>query len=389
MQGTRVHRSQSSQLRLCFLFTMVRNVEGSGLNDQTRCAIICVRSFMTDLTNNETRVRAAVSGTLERLRVHGVVQHHVTLRGSWAFDVNPEPEYACVYIVTRGAVWAHMDSQQPIRVRSGSVVLARPGTRHTMAQPRHAEPIDARRFFANCETTFPLHLRSGQGRPLVELVTGFFRFPRHDANPLMDSLPPLLVLDPRHMASASGKTGAVQGSMLQQSVAELESELKEHLPGDGPVVNRLAEILLIRLIRAWSETPAAAQAPGLISGLGDPCLARALEAMHAQPANNWTVATLGKIAGLSRTGFAMRFVARVGCGPATYLRRLRLHKACALLEDRDLGVAEVGAQVGYASEAAFKRAFKRELGVSPTVFRGRAPVINSLTWVVGEAQHGL
>lgn len=131
------------------------------------------------------------------------------------------------------------------------------------------------------------------------------------------------------------------------------------------------EILLIRLIRAWLLTPAAARSTGLLRGASDPSIALALNALQNDLGRNWTVARLAKCAGLSRTAFATHFSARMGEGPASYTRRMRIQKACELLERTQMCTAHVGALVGYNSEAAFIRVFAREVGMTPAQRRRR------------------
>lgn len=299
---------------------------------------------------------------LEMLRVDGVVQRRVTLAGNWAFEVRPDAGYATFYIVKSGSAWIATSQGAHQRLRPGTAAFVRAGTPHVVTRKPNLSPVDARSFFSNCAATEPLHLRSGRGRTETDLVAGFYYFGQHAVDPLLASLPALMVLD-----AIDARGGASEP--WEATLSELNRELSQRAPGYLTVANHLAEILLIRLVRAWSQTPEAAAASGLLGGVEDPSLAVALSALQSDLGRNWTVARLAKCAGLSRTAFATRFSARMGEGPASYTRRARLQRACKLLETSKMSTAQIGAQVGYGSEAAFTRVFSREVGKTPAQWR--------------------
>jgi AraC-like DNA-binding protein len=306
----------------------------------------------------------ALDDALEALRVDGVVQHRVTLAGDWAFEVRPDPGYATFYAMNSGFAWIVTPEDPPQRLRPGSTALVRAGMTHVVARKRDLSPIDARSFFSKCAFTEPLHLRSGRGGARSDFITGFYYFEQHERDPLLASLPPLLLV-------GSSPQGRERPDGWIETLSELNQELRERAPGYLTVANHLTEILLIRLIRAWLLTPAAAGAVGFLGGVVDPCIALALNALKSDLGRSWTVARLAKCAGLSRTAFATRFSSRMGEGPASYARRVRLQKACELLERTQMGTAHVGAHVGYHSEAAFIRVFAREVGMTPAQWRRR------------------
>lgn len=141
------------------------------------------------------------------------------------------------------------------------------------------------------------------------------------------------------------------------------------MPGGDILVRHLLDALLVYVLRGWASRQGCER--GWLSALDDPSIARAIERMHAEPAAAWTVESLAKVARLSRATFARRFVARLGEPPLEYLTRWRMTLAARLLIDGGASVSEVAGQVGYTSEFAFSRAFKRARGMAPAVFRRR------------------
>src|SRR6478609_1826724 len=132
---------------------------------------------------------------LETLRVDGVVQRRVTLAGNWAFEVRPDAGYATFYIVKSGFAWIATSRGAHQRLRPGTAALVRAGTPHVVTRKPRLSPVEARSFFSNCESTEPLHLRSGRGRTETDLIAGFCYFGQHAVDPLLASLPALIVLD--------------------------------------------------------------------------------------------------------------------------------------------------------------------------------------------------
>lgn len=293
--------------------------------------------------------------------MQGVVQHRACLRGRWGFRVTPDADYAALYLLTRGNVWASTASTRSVRVGPGTMILARPGQLHVVSSHREAVALDARRFLARCDADGPLRIRYGSGVRIAELVMGFVRLREHRANPLVASMPPLVVMEGSEAASSSE---------AMETMLAIDRELVAARPGVEAIAGRLAEVLFLRIVREWIEDPALGGGqPSLVAGLHDASLTPALSAIHENPTRAWTVGSLARHVGMSRTAFATRFAAAVGLGPVAYLRRVRMHRACEHLREGDLDLAEVARRVGYASQAAFTRQFKRELGLTPSAYR--------------------
>jgi AraC-like DNA-binding protein len=202
-----------------------------------------------------------------------------------------------------------------------------------------------------------VHLGSAEGIAAT-VVCGWFTFDERSARPLMNLLPPLL-----HVRMEQTRAHALQGTLQLLAMETATPGLGSQL-----VVSRLADILFIQAIRAYVEAGADAKA-GWLSALGDPRIGPALHAIHADVAHGWTVESLASLAALSRSAFALRFKEKVGEAPLAYLTRWRMFKAGHLLRQRDQSLASVAGAVGYESEPAFSKAFKRNTGVTPGSYR--------------------
>src|SRR5262249_21783392 len=149
---------------------------------------------------------------------------------------------------------------------------------------------------------------------------------------------------------------------LDGTLRLLSVEARSRSPGRETIVTRLIDVLFVQVVRSWLESEGARNEHGWLGALRDARIARALAAMHEDPRRAWTVEELASHAGVSRSRFAARFTALVGEPPLAYLSRWRMQVAARLLEDPELTIAEVASRVGYVSEPAFSKAFKRAMG---------------------------
>jgi AraC-like DNA-binding protein len=201
-------------------------------------------------------------------------------------------------------------------------------------------------------------LRHGGAGALSVLCCGGVSMQGPVVNPLLALLPESIVLP-------------AATPWLEPTLSALSVEALTPRAGRPALLNRLADVVVVQIIRAWLEKPRAS-AETWLSGMRDPAVGRALALIHARPERLWTVAELARAVHLSRGIFAARFAAMVGTPPVAYLTQWRMHVACDLLRRLELSVAEVCERVGYISEAAFTRAFKRAVGVAPATFRRQA-----------------
>jgi AraC-like DNA-binding protein len=210
----------------------------------------------------------------------------------------------------------------------------------------------------------PIFRIAGQG-PTSIVVGGWFRFDSVTSQPLTKIIPPLI-----HISAADAHALG-----LDTTLQSLANETRGPAPGAAVVVNRLAEVLFIQMIRAYASS-SLNSAPGWLGALADRQLGSVLHLMHGKIDQNWTVSELARAVGMSRSAFAQRFRLMVGETPMEYLTNWRLLKARRLLRRRDLKLGQVASSVGYDSSAAFCHAFKRYVGMTPGQYReqlSRAP----------------
>jgi AraC-like DNA-binding protein len=209
-------------------------------------------------------------------------------------------------------------------------------------------------------------LRHGSGGAATNMVCGAVRFEHPAAQHLVELLPSLI-----NIQAWSGP----QMDWVQSTLRLMAAEARQLQPGGETVITRLADILVIQAIRSWIAQDAAAQT-GWLGALQDKQLGRALLLVHRDPAHPWTVALLAAEVAMSRSGFAVRFKEMVGESPMHYVTRWRMHVALTWLKEDNAPLSELARRLGYQSEAAFSRAFKRFIGVSPGAIRRQGDAAN-------------
>ncbi|HEU4409091.1 MAG TPA: AraC family transcriptional regulator [Polyangiaceae bacterium] len=267
----------------------------------------------------------------------------------WGFAF-PAGGNASFHVVFEGQCWLRLPGLPPTRLATGDVMLLPHGDGHTIVDRPDRPPVafDPQRH-ANARQ---------RGRDQVSLLCGVYRLGQSRPNPVRPLLPPFVHLQADEVR-ADAAFAAVLGALRDEAIRR---------PAGHAVVERLVETLFVYIVRAFREAHAPPDSEAG-AGLLDPQLSRSLAQIHADPARRWTVASLADAAGLSRAAFARRFADAVGQPPLAYVTSRRMDVAAQLLRDRRRSLAEVAATVGYDSEFAFSRAFKRERGVSPGRFR--------------------
>ena len=282
-------------------------------------------------------------------------------RAPWALRLPPSTG-AGFHVVLHGRCWltASLPGGRPVapvRLEAGDVVFLRSGPELVLADdPNTPARIAGAEYFQDDELIGAYNL-GGTGE-LTSVLCGNYHLDRVRPHPLVSQLPELIHL----------RTGNGRHPELTSAVELLRTELDGPRIGSSGIVPALIDSLLLYILRAWmDEYPT--RAAGWATALKDPAIAPALAAMHADPANSWTVESLAARAGLSRAAFAKKFHAMVGEPPLTYLTRWRMTTAARLLRESDAPLAAIAAQTGYGSEFAFAKAFKREYGQAPGGYR--------------------
>jgi len=295
-----------------------------------------------------------LSDVLDLVQLESVATARLEAGGAWVLRFPAKP-YLKFNAVLKGHCWITVDGQAPRRLDSGDTFLmsGAPGfvlSAAPCAAGEHAG--DGAQLFADAMRGHSKCVRYGGAETI--LVGGGFVFSAASAPLLLDVLPAFL-----HLPGGSDAAAILRGTL-----ALLDTELDGDMPGASVMARRLADILLVQALRAYVALHGADGA-GWMGALGDRRIGAALRQMHGDLARNWSVAELAAHAGMSRSGFALRFRQLVGSGPLAYLARWRMLVARSRLRTAGTQVAVPAAQLGYASESAFGAAFKRHFGSAP------------------------
>ena len=289
------------------------------------------------------------------MRVKTSVHARLEFTAPWALRFEGY-EHAHFGVVTRGCCYLSLaENGQALELAEGDCWLLPRGDTHVLSD----SPTTRARPYAEVrKLKLGGLLRYGGDGAATTVICGNFTFEARTSNWLTEALPALITF--RMDQDRSSATEAI----LQLLAAESETERM----GSAIVVGRLADILFVQAIRAHAahdESPKA----GWLRAIGHRQLSVALRAMHEGMEKRWTVASLASAAGMSRSAFADLFKQVLGESPMEYLTRWRMYKAAQLLSARDLKIAQVASLVGYESDGAFNKAFKRNTGIAPGAYR--------------------
>ena len=314
-----------------------------------------------------------LSDVLRAVRLNGAVYFDIDAGYPWtgespgtaeiATAVMPGVEHVISFhAILSGSCWAALsDGSTPaLNLSAGDVVVFPGGAPNVMGSEAGArgEP-DMAMYYKPVDKHLPFTLiRGGEGQERTRFVCGYLGCDTRPFNPLLAALPPML----RVTKPTDG------GRWVTDLFSMALQEGGSGRAGGETILAKLSELMFVEVIRCYIET-LPAETRGWLSGLRDPHVGKALRLIHARPAEGWTLERLAREAGLSRTVFAERFSDYVGVSPVHYLTGWRLQLARRMLEQTGFGVARAAAEVGYESEAAFNRAFKKFVGVPPGAWR--------------------
>jgi AraC-like DNA-binding protein len=260
-------------------------------------------------------------------------------------------------MLSRGNCWLSVEGiPDPIPLSGGDCFLLAPGSTYSL---RDSPRTRVRSLCEVAPTNGGQVISYGGGGAPTTIISGWFRFYAPSVKPLTRLLPPLILV----------KADQPQSLALHTTLNMLASEMAEMAPGSDLVVNRLADLLFIHSIRAYIGSRSETCKNGLLRAIFDPQIGSALKSMHERVGHRWTVESLAAACGMSRSAFAVRFKDLVGETPLEYLTGWRMQKATGLLQKGDKKLFEVAKSVGYDSDAAFSKAFKRVFGVAPKEYR--------------------
>ena len=283
-----------------------------------------------------------LSAILGRLGLRAECFLHAEFCGAWAVDTSGQRKVP-FHLVEKGTGWLHSgEPDEPVLLGSGDFVVFPHDAPHCISSDPERPPPEIVNRIPDV----------AEGR-LTSLLCGFFTFDNRDAWPLLDSLPAVIVLDLRE-----GGRHRQSYPLVQLMIGELERDE----PGKQAALNELAYLLFIQLLRLQIDS---GTSQGLLSALADKHVGRALNLLHDRFDRGWTVASLAKAVGVSRTVLSERFSALVGKTPMRYLAEWRMQEASERLRKTDASMGQIAEEVGYGSEMAFRRAFRNVTGVTP------------------------
>jgi AraC-like DNA-binding protein len=320
-----------------------------------------------------------LSEVLAAVRLAGAVFLEMELRAQWSYVTAPVRAVADVlmpdadhvipfHLVTEGSCYARLLGGDPVKFRSGDLILFPHGDRHALTTASEKglalspQEITAEKLNKRLKRGEILPFENGGAGKATRITCGFLACELRLTEPLLLSLPRMLKVTMRDGSAAD---------WVQSSIRHSVAESRASRPGSALVLARLSEVLFAEAIRRHMDGIGAGEL-GWLAALRDRHIGRTLSLLHAQPAHPWTVTELANTVGLSRSALAQRFNALIGAPPMHYLTRWRISLAALRLRESNASIARVASDVGYESEGAFNRAFKRELGLPPAAWRKRA-----------------
>ena len=303
----------------------------------------------------------ALSQILDVLRMRGTIYFHTHFNPPWGVRVPTFKNVARFHMVIRGHCWVRVDGiDEPIPLSSGDIILVPHGAEHTLSEPCDSRSENVDEIVCRSGYTGDGALvYGGDDNGLVcKLFCGHFEFDEGVMHPILSALPKVIHLP---------NTETMNAQWLEAVMRFVSSEVLGGKAGADAIAYRLSEIIFIQVVRAFVDK--AGSAAGCLAGILDPQLSKSLSAIHLEPQKLWTVETMAIEAGMSRTQFAERFNSLIGITPLSYLTHWRMLLARRQLVESNRPLIDIAEAVGYGSEAAFGRAFKRHFDMAPGSLR--------------------
>jgi AraC-like DNA-binding protein len=314
----------------------------------------------------------AFSEILTGVKLHGAVFFTAEFSAPWGFSTAASnvmaakvapgaPHLVLYHLVVEGGALVELADAQPIELKPGDIVIFPHGHPHDMSSGKEAKkPFPNYGINTKIESRDLSPLHAGGGGETSRFVCGYMSCDPYLSRPILSGLPPVFKVNIRTDSS---------GHWLESSILHLVEEAASGRVGSEAMLAKLSEALFVDTLRRYvSGLPE--QQVGWLAGTRDPIVGKSLALLHGRVAHPWTIADLADQVGISRSALVERFTRYLSEPPMTYLTRWRLQLAARSLEKTARGVADIAADIGYESEAAFNRAFKREFGKPPGRYRG-------------------
>jgi AraC-like DNA-binding protein len=311
----------------------------------------------------------ALSDVLRAVRLTGAIFFDIQACDPWVAETPPgqaivdamfpgSEHLVCYHVITRGSCWACVPGEPPTRLSAGDIIVLPHGDTHVLSStPGLRRTPDMTMYRMPADGKLPISISiGGADGDVVHVVCGFLGCDARPYNPLLSALPRVILV--------SGHAGGALASYVQFALAES----KEPRMGGQCVLGRLSELMFVDVVRHYLET-LPADRTGWLAGLRDSFVGRALSAFHRDPTRDWTIESMAKTVGLSRSALAERFTQFVGQPLLQYMTNWRMQLAANHLLSGIESVAVIANRVGYESESAFSRAFKKSVGAPPSQWR--------------------
>jgi AraC-like DNA-binding protein len=299
---------------------------------------------------------------LHFLRMSGAYYCRSELTAPWGLTMPPKQRYMWFHVVAHGGCWLEAGGSEPRLLHPGAFALVPHGQGHVLrSEPAASAPPIHDLPFERISDRYEI-LRHGGGGTPTTMVCGAVRFHHPAARDLIRLMPTIIHVD----------ATTLELELMHSTLRLMATEAKALRTGGETVITRLADVLVVQAIRSWIDSDPVARS-GWLGAMHDPQIGQAILLIHREPARAWTVASLADEVAMSRSAFAARFPELVGEPPMGYVARWRMHVALEWLSENGVTIAEVANRLGYGSEAAFSRAFKRIIGVPPGSVKGTGP----------------
>jgi AraC-like DNA-binding protein len=311
-----------------------------------------------------------LSDVLRVIRLNGAVFFKIEASTPWVVEtpnaasiaphIMPGVEHVIEYhVITSGTCWGGIVDEPAVQLEAGDIIVFPQGDPHVISSApgmRGSPNFEAMRTVNHGRVPVALSIEGG-GPTRAQFVCGFLGCDARPFNPLLATLPRVIHLSASH-----------DGDSIRRLVDLAVAESAVQRAGGACVLSRLSELLFVEVVRRYvAQLPP--EGVGWFAGLRDENIGRALQKLHERPAYDWSLEELAKECGLSRSVLAERFAHLVGVPPIQYLAQWRIQLAASLLRAGKASLAEIAERVGYGSETALSRAFKRQVGIAPAMYR--------------------
>ena len=302
---------------------------------------------------------------LHSLRMSGTFYCRSELTAPWGVDLPAMPESLMFHVVTSGGCWVELDGGESQYLGSGDFALLPHGRGHLLKSEPSASVANL--FDLPRELISPRYeiLKFGGGGKETHVICGAVCVKDPAALRVISLLPEIIVM----------QANTFENEWLFGTIRLMVKEAQAMRPGGDTVITRVSDILVVQAIRSWLERDPLART-GWLGALQDSQIGQAIAQIHRYPTYHWSVQSLAERIGMSRSAFAARFMSLVGEPPMHYVRQWRFNVAISWLRESDLPIAEIADQLGYQSEAAFSRAFKKFVGQTPGSVRRNANAVS-------------